>query len=158
MNVFYLSECPEMAAMFHCDKHVTKMILETAQLLSGAIQSCADERIEELYKVTHLNHPCSIWARKSKENFIWLYQLGVFLGIENEKRYGKRHKSSNIISNTLKYLNFIPDGEFTSPSLAMPDQYKTDNPVVSYRNYYKGEKSSFATWKLETPYWWDDED
>lgn len=34
MNLFYLSVDPEEAARFHCDKHVVKMIVEYAQLLS----------------------------------------------------------------------------------------------------------------------------
>ena len=36
MNIFYLHENPEICAEYHCDKHVVKMILETAQMLSTA--------------------------------------------------------------------------------------------------------------------------
>jgi hypothetical protein len=36
MNIFVLSRCPRAAARLHCDKHVVKMILETAQLLYTA--------------------------------------------------------------------------------------------------------------------------
>jgi len=36
MNVFYLDRNPITAAQMHCDKHVVKMILEYAQLLSTA--------------------------------------------------------------------------------------------------------------------------
>ena len=36
MNIFYLHNDPQIAAQMHCDKHVVKMILEYAQLLSTA--------------------------------------------------------------------------------------------------------------------------
>lgn len=41
---------------------------------------------------------------------------------------------------------------------AMPDEYKNANdPVLAYRNYYLGEKRSFATWKepSKQPDWWE---
>lgn len=36
MNIFYLERDPKIAAEFHCDKHVVKMIVESAQMLSSA--------------------------------------------------------------------------------------------------------------------------
>ena len=33
MNIFFLDENPTLSAQYHVDKHVVKMILETAQLL-----------------------------------------------------------------------------------------------------------------------------
>ena len=36
MNIFFLDWDTEKCAKYHCDKHVVKMILETAQLLCGA--------------------------------------------------------------------------------------------------------------------------
>jgi len=36
VNIFYLDKNPKIAAEMHCDKHVVKMITETAQLLSTA--------------------------------------------------------------------------------------------------------------------------
>jgi hypothetical protein len=38
--------------------------------------------------------------------------------------------------------------------MAMPDEYKTDSVVESYRNYYIGAKISLASWKnREKPFW-----
>ena len=53
MNIFYLSTNTDECARYHCDKHVVKMILETAQMLSTAHRvldgdELADEKI--LYK------------------------------------------------------------------------------------------------------------
>ena len=36
MNIFYLDRSVYRPAEMHCDKHVVKMILETAQMLSTA--------------------------------------------------------------------------------------------------------------------------
>ena len=36
MNLFYLDTRPEKCATLHCDKHVVKMIIEYAQLMSTA--------------------------------------------------------------------------------------------------------------------------
>ena len=36
MNIFYLHKDPEISAKMHCDKHVVKMIIEYAQLMSTA--------------------------------------------------------------------------------------------------------------------------
>lgn len=36
MNIFYLHESPAFAAEMHCDQHVRKMLIESAQLLSTA--------------------------------------------------------------------------------------------------------------------------
>jgi hypothetical protein len=36
----------------------------------------------------------------------------------------------------------------------MPDEYKVKSVVESYRNYYRGAKSGFASWKYrDTPEW-----
>ena len=85
MNIFYLDEKPMTAARMHCDKHVVKMILESAQMLSTAHRildgnDYADRR--GLYKATHKNHPANIWVRESANNYVWLYNLFTFLCIE----------------------------------------------------------------------------
>ncbi len=36
MNIFYRDNSPALAAKYHNDKHVVKMILESAQMLSTA--------------------------------------------------------------------------------------------------------------------------
>lgn len=151
MNIFVLHTHPKVCAQFHCDRHVVKMILETAQLLSNVAppQLC-------LYKQTHMNHPCSKWARESFENFLWLYELGTELGIEYTHRYGKYHKSVEVMHLARRFTepgSFKTTGR-TPFALCMPDKYKTDDPVASYRNYYIGEKKRFAKYTKRTvPHW-----
>jgi hypothetical protein len=50
MNIFYLDKDPETCAQYHCDKHVVKMILETAQLLCATQWLCGTEAP---YRLTH---------------------------------------------------------------------------------------------------------
>ena len=46
------------------------------------------------------------------------------------------------------------DGEFTNPPLCMPDEYKTDCYITSYRKYYIGEKKKIAKYKFTEPPQW----
>ena len=81
-------------------------------------------------------------------------ELGLELSKEYTHRYGKRHKSQEVIGWCIINKPNIPDIGFTEPAKAMPDEYKVDSVVHSYRNYYMGEKYSFAKWKnRETPNW-----
>lgn len=153
MNIFVLDENPTTCAQYHCDKHVVKMILETAQLLCGVHWSTGSEAP---YKLSHKNHPCSIWTRECIENYIWLCDLGIELCKEYSYRYGKTHKSQQIIEWCMSNLPNIKEKGFITPfALAMPDEYKVDSPTESYRNYYRGAKTSFAVWKnRDVPVWY----
>lgn len=144
MNIFFLSFKPREAARLHCDKHVVKMILETAQLLYSAHWVLNPEGLNEnAYKLAHKNHPCSIWVRTSVSNYMWLASLGVWLCKEYQYRYGehKLHKSEAhilwLLNNAPKSIPYI---EFTNPALAMPDEYKKEDPVESYKLYYMESK------------------
>ena len=86
------------------------MVLETAQMLSTAVRSVG---IDDGYKSTHANHPCNVWARKSKQNFHWLYLHGIALTDEYHKRYGKQHKSFDVIVRLGQYANKFPSKGLT---------------------------------------------
>lgn len=158
MNIFYLSKIPEEAAEMHCDKHVVKMILETAQLLSTAHRVLdGDEWAEyvDLYKCTHINHPSTVWVRASADHYKWTLDLLFYLCKNYTLRYGKIHKTQRLLDSLAVLPENIPDEGFTQPPQCMPDQYKTDCSVDAYRAYYMGEKSSFAVWNhSDTPVWW----
>lgn len=148
MNIFVLDEDPNKAARYACDKHVVKMILESAQLLCSAFPDG-----NAPYKKTHHNHPCAVWAREREENYEWLVQHAYALCVEYTKRYSKRHRSSEVIQWCDMRRPSLPSGPMTDFPQAMPDQYKNPDPVVAYRNYYMGEKANFAKWKTEVPHW-----
>ena len=131
------------------------MILESAQLLCG-VHHMTESNLDVPYGLSHKNHPCSIWARKCIENYIWLCDLGLELSKEYTHRYGKRHKSQDIIEWCMTNLPNLPEfGDITQHPNAMPDECKTDDVVESYRRYYIMEKSSFCNWKnREIPNWY----
>lgn len=156
MNIFVLDENPQVAAKMHNDKHVVKMILESAQLLCGVHHmSNQSSTVEAPYKLSHKNHPCSIWARECTENYIWLCDLGLSLCEEYTYRYGKRHKSQDVIEWCLVNKPSLKDnGDITPFALAMPDECKTKTAVESYRLYYLTHKRDISTWKeRKKPEW-----
>ena len=158
MNIFFLDWDVEKNAQYHCDKHVVKMILETAQLLCGvhhvAVHDTVHDTAHVPYKLSHKNHPCSIWARDSMSNYLYLCEIGLALCEEYTYRYGKRHKSQEVIEWCLMNKPQIQDVGFTTPPKAMPDEYKTEDVIESYRKYYLGAKKTFLTWKeRKVPEW-----
>lgn len=154
MNIFFLHILPSICAIYHNDKHVVKMILETAQLLSSVHYIVPSTYIPQ-YKLTHKNHPCSKWARESMGNYLWLCDLGMELCKEYTHRYGKVHKCQAIIQELKENLPDIEKKEFTMPAQAMPDTYKEDDSVYAYRHYYFFDKSHIASWtKRDKPDWW----
>ncbi len=158
MNIFFLDWDVEKNAQYHCDKHVVKMILETAQLLCGvhhvAVHDTVHDTAHVPYKLSHKNHPCSIWARDSMSNYLYLCEIGLALCEEYTYRYGKRHKSQEVIEWCLMNKPQIQDIGFTTPPKAMPDEYKTEDVIESYRKYYLGAKKTFLTWKeRKVPEW-----
>lgn len=155
MNIFILDTDKKLAAEYHCDKHVVKMIVEYAQLLSTAHHHYSTDGTK-LYKPTHKKHPCTLWVIESKSNYVWLYELFLELCEQYKIRYGKEHATFLLLSRSLKNPPLKqPDIGLTDFALAMPDIYKDKNPVVSYRKYYLGEKSRFAIWRapIVTPLW-----
>ena len=157
MNIFFLHRDPQWAANALCDKHVPKMLLESAQMLSTAVQKYTD-RIEELYKPAYPNHPMTKWVGSTFSNFQWTLENAVFISHEYCKRFNKLHKSSKIINNIYdnNYIDDIPDGFFKEPPQCMPDEYKDNDYVTAYRKYYQGAKSYFAKWEKgrKQPNWW----
>ncbi len=151
MNIFVLDKNPVVAASMMCDKHVVKMIVETAQMLCTVARNNGHE---VPYRSTHKNHPCTLWAGESRDNWIWLITHGLALCGEYTKRYGKVHKSVTVIDHCARLNMSFDKTEQTPFRLAMPPQYKQTCPVKSYRSYYKGEKSRFAKWKMGEPTWW----
>jgi hypothetical protein len=143
VNIFYLSRCPKTAAKMHCDKHVVKMILETAQLLSTAHWELGSTAP---YKVTHKNHPSAVWARSGRYQYRWLYELLEALSDEYTKRYGKVHLTWQKCSEALREPPAgIPEIEWGDPPQCMPWFCKDNNTVVAYRNYYEYKKQDWLS-------------
>jgi len=140
INIFILHTDPAKAARDHCDRHVVKMMLETAQLLCSV-----HEPGEAPYRRTHYNHPCSVWTRASRQNYDWLVRLGLALADEYAVRYGKVHKSRAVVEWAEQHVPDLSGTGQTPFVLAMPEEYKGDCPVRAYRAYYRAEKG-WARW------------
>ena len=185
MNIFILDTDPTTAAQYHCDKHVVKMILESAQMLSTAYQVsllpshhlsiqhfkgqkaitiyCKENfpQTQKLYSVSHLHHPCTQWTYQSIQNYQWHCQLALALCTEYTKRYLKTHKSQEIIQFLATLTPNLPNTTHTTPfAIAMKPEFKiSTNPVTCYRHYYLKDKIRFAKWNHSpTPTWFTQQD
>lgn len=134
------------------------MILEYAQLLSTAHHVIDGTPKREVYRPTHINHPSAVWTRQSFNNYNWLWALLRETCKEYTHRYGKVHKVES--SCLLKRLWFQPEtpimtsAPLSAPPQCMPEEYKKDNTVEAYREYYIKGKTNLLKWtKRETPYW-----
>ena len=169
MNIFYLDKDPRQCAEWMVDKHVVKMILETAQLLSTAhrvldgvesidtssgrkkkVYTLPDNRQDIFYSATHINHPSAVWARQSVENYNWLVDHLFALSDEYTYRYGKKHATMSIDRS---YAIQSPPQNLTEwdwtpmPSCMDPQYIVSDDPITNYRSYYRLGKSALHKWK-----------
>jgi len=163
MNIFVLHKSPQIAAKMHCDKHVVKMILESAQMLCTVARNTLDinDTIVQYipYKSTHSNHPCTIWVGKSRENYLWLATL--FISLHKEWQYRYNHTYNHKSVNRLSKLDFnfiaskLPDIGLTPFVKVVPEQYKNNlNPIEAYRAYYLDNKANLLHYtKREKPTW-----
>ena len=152
MNIFILDNDIKTCAQYHCDQHVVKMILESIQILCTVLNK---KGFSTPYKSTHANHPSVLWAEASFDNFLWLSELTLELNREYKYRYDKQadHKSITVLTKISQY-SFLSVGLTTFPQ-AMPDSYKVANdPVLAYRNFYRGDKAKFAKWTKRAPPEW----
>lgn len=156
MNIFVLSTDPRQAARDQCNKHVVKMILESAQLLCTALHINGIDKSHLPYKPTHVKHPSTLWTATSDDNMAWLWAHAIELCAEYTRRYKKKHKTEYVLENMAR---LIPPGDWhnhTPFAQAMPSQWKNPCAVTAYRCYYIAEKSAIAKWwpKAAPPVWW----
>lgn len=157
MNIFYLDKNVKTSCVYHVDKHIVKMPLETAQLLCGVHHVYGTSNIP--YKKTHINHPSSIWVRQNINNYNYLVELGMGLCEEFKHRYNKDHGCKRVIEWCKINSPSLPDLDFTPPTPAMDEQFKiyingNIDSLLSYRNYYKKAKNHLFSWKnRSTPEW-----
>ena len=151
MNIFYLDECPKKAAKLQYNKHVVKMILESAQMLCTAHHHYGNgDNVP--YKQAHYNHPSTIWVRQNSIHYDWLYDHMIALGNEYTKRYNKIHLSITKCKDLVYLPPGIPTVMFNQPPQCMPDEYKDKCSIQAYWNYYIGEKHVVANLKTEKLY------
>lgn len=175
MNIFRVDNDPVLAAQALVDRHVVKMIVESAQLLSTAHRVLdgtpmkfkndkgkiveklvlADGREEVFYKTTHRNHPSAIWCRTSVCNYTWLADHFYALLMEYEYRYERRHKCFDMYFLLQSPPLNLKEWNETPIAQCMPDEYKISNdPLTNYRQYYIIGKKHLHKWKKRQPPEW----
>jgi hypothetical protein len=180
MNIFILDNDPVIAAQEQCDKHVVKMIVESAQMLStvhrmldGVMErrpsksgsmlqywKLNDQRENILYKACHFNHPSTVWTRESKANYQWHYQHFIALCDEYTYRYGKVHSTDTKLRIALQQIpTNIPEKHMTPFKLAMGSnpECMLEDAVESYRRFYETKQKRFTmVWtKRPVPKWFN---
>jgi hypothetical protein len=179
MNIFYVNSDPEVAARSMVDRHVVKMILETAQLLSTAHrvidgeeyvgQSQSGRKAKRwrlsgnvdaiMYAATHINHPSAVWVRENSANYNWLYDHLLALGREYTYRYGRTHLTIDKLKDILKDApeNIEQSNVMTKMPSCMDKQYIVSlDPIINYRNYYNYGKTDLLRWSNRPPPQWID--
>ena len=153
MNIFVLDKDIGKCAEYHNDKHVVKMCLESAQILCTV---CHNLGMDVPWKPVHTNHPCTVWAMTSLGNWLWLRDYCFALNSEYLWRFdkGANHRAWDVV-NKLQ----VPDMRHkrkTEHVICMPDEYKRDTVIDSYRAYYVWGKASIAKWSLpaKIPAWY----
>lgn len=157
MNIFVLDRDPEVAALMHCDQHVIKMPVESAQMLSEGHHVLDNATHDGLCDPFNPKHPCSLWSYTSRSNYLWLFTLFEALSKEYEYRYGRVH---DVYLNRREALatppKNLPDIGLTPFAQAMPESYKCEDAVEAYHIYYLCDKP-FAKWtRRPPPDWWPD--
>jgi hypothetical protein len=166
MNIFVLDLNPVRAASMLCDKHVPKMATESAQMLASALRAngASDMHMPltqagRPYRGGYHRHPCTVWAGVCIDNYEWLAWHGEAICQEYMERFGKQHACDIPIRQMADQWQMIRGQQNKTPfAQAMPDQFRDESPVVAYRNYYRAEKSRFASWdrcRHGVPDWWN---
>ena len=155
MNIFVLDRNVDALVQAHVDKHVVKMILEHAQMLSTAVRlTLPEDKVGPAYKASYQKHPCTLWVMEALENWLWLREVTIRLNEEFMYRFDKKvwHKSATVVANLP--IPELEDKSMTPFAMAMPDNIKEDDRVQAYRDYYNTHKRHLFKWtKRPVPEW-----
>lgn len=145
MNIFYLDKNPYTAATYLYNKHVCKMVIESAQMLCTAHHHYGNGH-NVPYKKAHYNHPSTKWVRANTRHYHWLVRHWLAIGMEYQKRYGREHLTiTKCFDSLVRTPQGMPTYDFVQPPQAMPDEYKDKCSIVAYWRYYIGDKYKIAT-------------
>jgi hypothetical protein len=158
MNIFVLDQDPTIAARYHNDRHVVKMILEAAQMMFMAhvfyeggdyFNAAGGEeyfnKLSTLEKYTGYLAPR--WVRATTSNYDWTWLLAKSLLHEFEDRYKHAHSYKAKIERLKDYPTGIPEGSLRPFVQSMPQVYRRHSAVEAYRLYYMHEKAHLAEWR-----------
>lgn len=157
MNIFILDQDPKKIAEYHADRHVVKMPIECTQMVCTTLRERCG--IDYGYKSVYVNHPCTRWVGETFENLLWTVQLGIYLCEEYTHRFGKYHKTMDVLQGLKPFLEpaqeRLPGSDGPTPFYkAVSRNFKDFDPVTAYRLYYISVKRRLHVWtKRDVPFW-----
>ena len=162
VNFFYLDKDPIKCAKYYCNKHILKIPIEIAQILSKIhyeLKSKIDySKIYQNSTVVKNTLGPYCWIKESLDNYYWATQLGLELINEYKFRYNKiEHKTECI----LQYLyenppNLPKNGEtkFIGTNKYDMFQYISNDPIICARYNYAEMKCITDKWNKDGPPDW----
>lgn len=139
MNIFATYDSPIDSALALDDIRMNKMIVESAQMLSTALAFNAFFHAD-LYKPCYENHPCTVWTRKSRKNFLWLCNHAMAMCAIFRMINGYSHKTERVIDLASKNSIKVREGELTEFADCTTFKHRTDIPVIDRYKLFMNEK------------------
>ena len=157
MNIFAIEEDKSgnidwiESARSQDNYRVVKMILESCQILSTVLN---EQGIDAPYRSFNPKHPSCLWAAESSDNFENLIIHCTAMIEEYHSRFQKIHKCSAVLQKIVDLYDAskFPTSEPTPLRMAMPDEYRSENIVESYRRFY-ASKPRVRYPKNKIPQW-----
>ncbi len=162
VNFFYLDKDPVKCAKYYCNKHILKIPIEIAQILSKihheletGIDYCKVYKSSLVVKNT-LGPYC--WIKQSYDNYMWTCKLGLALINEYKLRYDKdTHKSEPILlylADNPPKLPKIGITRFIGTNKYDMFQYISKDPIICGRYNYAEMKCKNDKWNIHGPPKW----
>jgi len=145
MNIFATSECPVESAYNLPHIHAVSQIKESCQMLSTAHRLLGSDD-ERLYKIAQPEHPCNLWVKACKDNYMWLLEHLQALSEVYTLRSGKVHGSvEKTLSALLEPPRAIPESTFVYQGL--PTAVMKNKDILSMSVSTKEKYQLYLNWK-----------
>jgi hypothetical protein len=175
VNIFCTNDDPIISAQELCDQHCrSKMQIESAILLQHCFSNETLKSAPPTKKGTprksgkgYYNHPCSVWARESKQNFEWLCEHALEMFNERDYRWptSAEHFTKTFIEwcrDSIDKTSACKGAKLTPFAVAINPESKCRqvkgfeqlSTVDKYKQYIRLDKD-FATWSNRSkPSWY----
>lgn len=162
MNIFWfepfdgrpVKEVLRLNAQQHPCVYLNKLQVEGVQILSSAN---IIHGYPAPYAMSHGSNALNLYCAECLENWILIYWYVEALEEERHFRYntnGIPHKSYLALKSMTPPPTLKRNGIPKLPPLMMPDMYKGESLVNSYRNYFIAEKQHLADFGNREEPWW----
>ena len=157
VQLFILDENPRKAAICLCDKHLRKMCLENAQILSSVMFNWHLSRLPAMPKPYNPQHPViKKIDNQAKLNWVLIYNLALHR--EYVYRFGKPHAYSALAPEYIRllYRRGVAADDLSFALVFKDFSSASSDTVTAYRQYYcykKRAMKDFSYTKRTQPAW-----